>query len=96
MTSLAVIRDITMGECNLTIMTLTVNTWPALINLRPSSWDYIHDNDNLLQIQITVHLLKLDTYVIDNYSANMHLKEIYFHTSESRSMYSKVQKGHKN
>ena len=30
----------------------------------------------------TVHLIKLDTYLIDNYSGNLHLKEICFQTSE--------------
>ncbi len=30
---------------------------------------------------VTVDLLKLDTYLIDNYSTNMYLKEICFHTS---------------
>ena len=32
--------------------------------------------------ELIVDLLKLDTYLIDYYSANMHIKEICFHTSE--------------
>ena len=56
-------------------------SWKQLFEIKEKKEMNVHALQKDLSA-ITVLLLKLDTYLIDNYSANMYLREIFYHIAK--------------